>query len=304
MRVQNGQIIHTDYQQKDTDKDGLEDGQEIEPKYETKVIPQSITGAKEIVGIQFIMNSNPETGDDTDLDGYADIEDPDPLNKPEILANVYDFLNDEIYTIEALDTFSKKDYLDIQGASADAGTSLIMYDYNGNDNQKFRFEWCGTGYKIHNLVNEDLVLTMSLSSNGIGSLYMDYDYNKQNQIWEVLPYCNESKDFNCNCITGIIIRSKVLYYDENDNVGQPLYIHYTENSTFVSSDKADGTRFIFNNISKWMRFGKIYMNYDGWCVDADYADVVRAMKNYKKIWLTALGAIIYLIIVPLILMYY
>ncbi len=126
--MQNGQIIHTDYQQKDTDKDGLEDGQEIEPKYETKVIPQSITGAKEIVGIQFIMNSNPETGDDTDLDGYADIEDPDPLNKPEILANVYDFLNDEIYTIEALDTFSKKDYLDIQGASADAGTSLIMYD--------------------------------------------------------------------------------------------------------------------------------------------------------------------------------
>jgi len=31
-----------------------------------------------------------------------------------------------------------------------------------------------------------------------------------------------------------------------------------------------------------MRFGKIYMNYNGWFVDKDYATVVRAMKNYKN----------------------
>lgn len=285
IRIQNGAIITgCNPTNPDSDNDGLKDGQEIDPTIRRKNI---YLGSPEIISqcsgqYYFVMKSNPVNNDDTDNDGYSDIEDPDPLNKPEILAGVYDFLDDEIYTIEALDTFSKRDYLDIQGASADAGTSLIMYNYNGNDNQKFRFEWCGTGYKIHSLVNEELVLTMSLSSNGIGSLYMDYDYNKQDQIWEVLPYCNESKDFNWNCITGIIIRSKVLYYDENDNVGQPLYIHYTENSTFVSNDRADGTRFIFNNISKWMRFGKIYMNYDGWCIDEPYADVVKAMKNYKE----------------------
>ena len=228
------------------------------------------------------MKSNPVNNDDTDKDGYSDIEDPNPLNRPEILSDEYDFLDGEIYTIEALDTFSKRDYFDIQGYSADAGTSLIMYNYNGNDNQKFRFEWCGTGYKIHSLVNEKLVLTMSLNSEGTGILYMDYDCDNQEQLWEVLPYVNESKEFNRDCITGIIIRSKVLYYDENDNIGQPLYIHYDENSTFISSDRADGTRFRFNDISKWMRFGKVYMNYEGWSVDKPYADVVRAMENYKK----------------------
>ena len=280
MRVQNGQIIYTNYEKPDSDKDGLKDGQEIELKLKWKRIPACITGADDIVGISFFMNSNPKE-DDTDKDGYSDIEDPDPLNKPDIIGDKYDFLDDEIYTIEALDTFSKRDYLDIQGASADAGTSLIMYNYNGNDNQKFRFEWCGTGYKIHSLVNEDLVLTMSLNSDGTGKLYMDYDYDKQEQIWEVLPYWNEKKDYNWINITGIIIRSKVLYYEENDTVGQPLYIHYNEKSTYVSTDRANGTRLEFNDISKWKRFGKVYMNYQGWVQDVYYADAIRAMKNYK-----------------------
>ncbi len=293
IRIQNGQIIQgCDPLDKDTDKDGLTDGQEIDP---TILRKHNYWGPPEMMNstsgnYYFVMKSNPVNNDDTDRDGYSDIEDPDPLNKPEIIGDKYDFLDGEIYTIEALDTFSKRDYLDIQGSSADAGTSLIMYNYNGNDNQKFKFEWCGVGYKIHSLVNESLVLTMSLNSYGMGTLYMDYDNDEQEQIWEVLPYCNESKSYNGVCTVGIIIKSKVLYYDGNDKVGQPLYIHYNEDSTFVSSDRASGTRFIFNDISKWMRFGKVYMNYEGWSVDKPYADVARAMRNYKNNSLIGIGS--------------
>ena len=284
IRVQNGQIIHgCDPTKKDTDNDGLIDGQEIDPTIRIKNTFWCTPEIVETIGrsYYFVMKSEPVNDDDTDKDGYSDIEDPYPNNKPELIGDKYDFLDGEIYEIEATDT-GKPKYFDVQKSSPAAGTSVIMYGRNENDNQKFKFEWCGTGYKIHSLINEDLVLTMSLNSSGEGDLYMDYDNDMPDQIWEVVPYFNKDMARDNITTTGLVIRSKVLYYEDEKSVGQPLYINYTDDETYVSTKRAYGARFVFNNITSWKRFGKMYMKHLGWLVDDNSKAVNRALKNYKK----------------------
>ena len=53
-----------------------------------------------------------------------------------------DLMDIMIYTIEAYDSSAER-FLDVQGASSASGTLITMYQSNGNDNQKFKFEWCG-----------------------------------------------------------------------------------------------------------------------------------------------------------------
>ncbi|NLG02553.1 MAG: VWA domain-containing protein, partial [Clostridia bacterium] len=283
IRLQNGKIIYgCDPYKKDTDTDGLTDGQEIDPTIRIKSTYWCTPEVEDTIGrsYYFVMKSDPVNDDDTDKDGYSDIEDPYPNNKPELIGDKYDFLDGEIYEIEATDT-GKPKYLDVQKASPAAGTSVIVYDHNGHDNQKFKFEWCGTGYKIHSLINEDLVLTMSLNSSGEGNLYMDYDNNMPDQIWEVVPYFNNDMARDNITTTGLVIRSKVLYYENENSVGQPLYINYTDDETYISTKRAYGARFVFYNITSWKRFGKMYMKHLGWLTDDNSKAVNRALDNYK-----------------------
>ena len=284
IRIQNGQVIRgCDPTKKDTDNDGLADGQEIDPTihtYENSIF-SSIFKKLKIKPYYFVMKSNPVNNDDTDNDGYSDIEDPNPLRKPDYIGDKYDFLDGEIYEIEALDSYPVK-FMDVESASTEAGTPVIMYSHNGDDNQKFKFEWCGNGYKIHSLINENLVLTMSLKSTGEGNVYMDYDNNIPEQIWEVLPYNNPEKDCNINIITGVVIRSKVLYYDGNDSIGQSIYVNYKNGETYVGTNRCYGARFDLKDISGWKRFGKIYMNYEIGANNIPTEDTFRALKNYKK----------------------
>lgn len=109
-----------------------------------------------------------------------------------------DLMDIMIYTIEAYDSSAER-FLDVQGASSASGTLITMYQSNGNDNQKFKFEWCGNGYKIHPIINEDLVLTLTLNDNGTGYISIENDTESLEQIWEVLPYrCKqEFCKFNC-----------------------------------------------------------------------------------------------------------
>lgn len=285
IRIQNGQVIRgCDPTKKDTDNDGLADGQEIDPTihtYENSIF-SSIFKKLKIKPYYFVMKSNPVNNDDTDDDGYSDIEDPNPLEKPDYLGDKYDFLDGEIYEIKALDSYPVK-YIDVKSASTEAGTPVIMYGHNGDDNQRFKFEWCGNGYKIHSLINERLVLTMSLDSSGEGKLYMDYDNNNLEQIWEILPYHTLNPDKECytNWITGVVIRSKMLYYKNTEAIGEPLYINQSDGRIWVSSDRRNDTRFDLKDISGWKRFGKIYMNYEIGANNIPTEDTFRALKNYK-----------------------
>ena len=66
IRVQNGQIVNTRYDLPDTDKDGLKDGVEIEPVPIYKTIIMDHKEQEVTAGYYFIMNSNPESNDDSD----------------------------------------------------------------------------------------------------------------------------------------------------------------------------------------------------------------------------------------------
>ena len=279
IRVQNGQIVHTRYDLPDTDNDGLEDGVEIEPVPVYKTVIRDHKEQEETAGYYFIMNSNPESNDDSDDDGYSDIEDPDPMDKPEILGDKYDFLDGEIYYLAKMTGIYPEYYMDVEGNSTIPGTSLIMYNYTGNDNQKFKFEWCDVGYKIHALNNEHLVLTLNANDDGSYSVYMGNDLNLQGQLWEVLPYNNGANGLLGE--NGLVIRSKVLYYENNDTVGQPLYLSYKNDQISVSTDRISNTRLMTCAIADWTRFGDAYMQYVGWNYTSN-DKINRAMKNYTN----------------------
>ncbi|MCB6615477.1 VWA domain-containing protein [Ruminococcus sp. 210702-SL.1.03] len=279
IRVQNGQIVHTRYDLPDTDHDGLEDGVEIEPVPIYKTIIMDHKEQEVTAGYYFIMNSNPESNDDSDGDGYSDIEDPYPLDKPDVLGDKYDFLDGETYYLAKMVGIYPEYYMDVKDNSTNAGAPLIMYNYTGNNNQKFKFEWCDAGYKIHALNNEKLVLTLNLNDDGSYSVFMGNDLNLQGQIWEVLPYNNGAKGLLGE--NGLVIRSKVLYYENNDTIGKPLYLSYKNNQISVSTDRINNARFMTCAIADWTRFGDAYMQYVGWTYTSN-DKINRAMKNYTN----------------------
>ena len=279
IRVQNGQIVNTRYDLPDTDKDGLKDGVEIEPVPIYKTIIMDHKEQEVTAGYYFIMNSNPESNDDSDGDGYSDIEDPYPMDKPDILGDKYDFLDGETYYLTKMVGIYPEYYMNVKDNSTNPGASLIMYNYTGNNNQKFKFEWCDEGYKIHALNNEELVLTLHLNDDGSYSVFMGNDLNLQGQLWEVLPYNNGAKGLLGE--NGLVIRSKVLYYENNDTIGKPLYLSYKNNQISVSTDRINNARFMTCAIADWTRFGDAYMQYVGWTYTSN-DKINRAMKNYTN----------------------
>ena len=279
IRIQNGQIITgCDPTKKDTDNDGLEDGQEIDPTplKSDKTIYNDDGTVETVKGYYFTMKSNPEKTD-TDNDGYSDIEDPDSLNAPDILDGQYDFLDGEIDYLLAINTFEPENIIRVQDSYTNSGSPVILSSSNANDNHKFKFEWCGNGYKIHPLINEDLILTLTLGDNGIGHVSVENDTDSPEQIWEVLPYDNKDKGIKGE--KGIVLRSKVLYYETE--VGKPLYLNYKDGELSVSTERNDYTNLLPMCITDWTRFGNAYMAYNEW-THGKNNDVDRAMKNYKN----------------------
>ncbi len=283
MRVQNGQVIHTDNTIKDSDSDGLKDGKEIDPNFTVKLISNKITGENEIVSIEFHMNSNPENCDDTDLDGYADIDDPSPMDSPALLNGKYDFLDNEIYSISDMGGMEPTKYLEINEGE-DLKQLFLTRERVNSSNQKFRFDWCGTGYKIHPLSDESTVLTVKANNEGHYSICADKDYDEMRQIWEVLPYNDGNPDVLA--ADGLVLRSKVLIFDEHDNIGKPLYLSYADNKITLSPDRVFNTRLKLIGLeNKWLNFGYCFIRHNRWILDEahtlnEYNNIETAFKNY------------------------
>lgn len=224
-----------------------------------------------IVNIKILPYDSDPTNPDNDGDGYWDIEDPDPLNAPEYLDGQYDFLDDEVYYILALDSLSE--YVNFDG------TSVTMSKFTERDDQKFRFEWCGNGYKIHCFNNDSLILTVDDVTNGVGKVSLQNDASSDDQLWEIVPYVNKDREISQQQ-AGLVIRSKEVYYNKTDNRYEPLYLSYINNKVEVSTERALGARFMLENIvDDWMRFGSIYTDAMGW-TGYSYKTNVRAMSNY------------------------
>lgn len=279
IRLQNGQIIKgCNPTEKDTDNDGLQDGQEIDPTIRWRsrhYYPSDVPDSAVEKEYYFVMNSNPVENDDTDHDGYSDICDPDPVKAPTELNGQYDFLDNETYFLGATDGLFAQSFLDVEGGSTSPGANLTTYSLNKNDNQKIKFEWTKNGYKIHAMNNESLVLTINNSGTNYYTVCMDTDNNAQEQLWEVLPY-DSSYDYS-----GIVIRSKVLYYPNANDVGKPLFLCYKNEIVNVSTEKSEGTRFMNLGTENWLRFGDIYMQHLKWTYPS-YPEYDRAIKNYSN----------------------
>lgn len=268
IRIQNGQIIRgCDPTIKDTDNDGLADGQEIDPTIRFNSlnwcpIEMDKWNRK---NYYFMMKSNPVSKDDTDKDGYSDIEDPEPSKKPSILGGEYSFLDGEIYYICGLNNNSFFE-------SCDNKTSVISNKFTGNDNQKFKFEWCGNGYKIRSVATYNYILTLRQNTKYSFEVTFENDKDDIGQLWEVLPYADEEY--------GLVIRSKVLCFDNNNNQWKPIYLNCSGSNIIVSTSKNNNTRLSFEDTANWIHFGKAYMDRLGW-IDCN-CNASGAFDNYFK----------------------
>ena len=260
IRLQNGEVIYDcNPSLPDTDDDGLDDGQEIDPTIRWKAkyyypsdVPESAIAKK----YYFVMKSNPTVSDDTDKDGYADISDIDPA-----IYNDYSFLDGEIYNIGQFNE-DEYTYKQIEAPSILTNSAVTLNDTNEDNSQKFRLKWCGTGYKIYPLDGEysNKVLTINTMGN-THAVIISTDEDKPEQIWEILPRFFNDKYGEYS--DGLIIRSKMMEY--TTTTGKSLYLTTASSNTLVvSTGKEENTRFKLYSPNNWTRFGEAYLNYLGW----------------------------------------
>ncbi len=244
IRIQNGQIITgCDPSKKDTNNDGLEDGQEIDPTplKSEKTIYNDDGTVETVKGYYFTMTSNPEKTD-TDNDGYDD----------------YSFLNNEIYSIGLYDYINGNSFPLESGASE----NLFKSDtYIEKDEQYFKFVWCGNGYKIFPISYEESGKVLTITKNDSSyDITIEDDENSLSQIWEVLPY-----NYDEYCLKfedGILLRNK-MYREINDTY-YSQFLSCSSGKICAVTDRTNETRCKIYSPSYWHRFGEAYLNYLGW----------------------------------------
>ena len=256
--------------EEDSDGDKLNDNEEVEVSRAS--VKTKDNKGNTVWKCYHHMKSIP-TNPDSDGDGYYDTCDPDRKNKPEFIGDKYDFMDNEIYFMKGI----HDKYLDVQNSSTTPASNVIMYNKNGDDNQKFRFVWAGTGYSIHPLNNEKLALTLHKNENEYSVSLEEYT-NSENQHWEILPYTN-------NILTwieqGIVIRSQVLSDPDEDGKQKSLYLAYGEEAVIVSTSLDLNCMFSPESIADWVRFGQLYIYYMGLAANHN-SDVIRALENYQN----------------------
>ena len=223
------------------------------------------------------------TSADTDGDGYADVSDPFPKMIPEDLEGYYDFMHNEVYSLRAA---AADVYLD----GSNSSSALRVTGFNDTDAQRFRFIWCGDGYKIFGL-NSTRVLTVRPDTTRF-SVFMEEDRDAAEQKWEVLPY--DDRGMNSS---GIVIRSKVFDFTRNP-LGDPIYLN-SENRSRIGALSGKSNNCIWEIVNKphthvdssvepWIRFGELYLQRQGWipntvCTDtSSQYDFDRAFSNYNQ----------------------
>lgn len=260
IRIQNGNTIYgCNPEEKDTDKDGLTDGAEIDPEIRWKWAKNYPSSVPEIIREKqyyFVMKSDPVLDSDTDGDGYDDISDTEPIKY-----NDYSFLDNEIHNIQYMnDAVSGYSYVEVRSDGV-ATPYVSIGSYENTDLQDFRFVWCEQGYKIYSVAREDdnMVLTVDIDNDSY-RVILAPDENKPEQIWEVLPGKNDYGQGNSG--TGLVLRSKALNYSEE--VGKPLYMTYVYDQMMASSNLGEDEEVVIRSSTNWIRFGEMTLNYNGW----------------------------------------
>ena len=258
IRIQNGNIIYDcNPLLLDSDNDGLTDGQEIEPTICWK--SETFLAGATSPAYYFTMKSSPVIVD-TDNDGYPDISDIDIFNY-----NDYSFLDNEIYTIGQLDE-------QVEAKDLYLNAPITMTSADEINSQKFKFKWCGTGYKIYPLDGE--ITNKVITVNSSYDIIIANDINAPEQLWEILPRFFE--DPTAEYSSGLIFRSKVM--DSTTLLSKPLYLKSYSGTLRLSTDKDDNTRFKLYSPNNWTRFGEAYLNCYGW----EYTGISNGMVSFDN----------------------
>ncbi len=223
-----------------------------------------------------VLKSNP-LQEDSDGDGYSDIEDPDRVRQPDYLEK-YDFLDQEIFSVSFEHSIKN---LENSNKAATAGNA------NKNDVQKFKFEWRDkeNGYTISALSDSANVLTVSGITESDGTLgFTNYQGNKE-QLWEVLPFYREGYEYSSEYRYGLIIRSKAMTLG-----GAPLYLRCIDDAVSVSNERNYSCRIFLKPVSDWKWFGDMYMRFEGWLSNnEDYSVLKNTLEKYQDNIIVATG---------------
>ena len=196
--------------------------------------------------------SIPTVGD-SDGDGYDDTLD---LNK--LVKDDYSFLDNETYYI-------RQSYYDNTTQLEYNLLSSLNLEFNINtedDNQKFRFEWTGKGYKIIPFKDKSGNKVVTLKDNGT-SYDVILDNNtpgSSKQLWEILPAFVKSASSNKS--DSLIIRSK--YSVKTSTGNSSLFLTVDSGKLKAIEDINNINNFVLCSPYNWTRFGEAYMNYYHW----------------------------------------
>lgn len=285
----------------DTDEDGLTDWDEVNKEYIdinedgsfklptfeelmnvlSKILGYDalkrfyqISGFESVNDVYFLPIITNPADRDSDGDGYDDVSDLKPLSWDD-----YSFLDNEIYNIGQFDE-EQLTYQQIEATRVGSGNFSLKMCISSNDNiQKFRFKWCGNGYKIYPIDGESTnkVLTVD-TANTPHKVTIETDKNKREQLWEVLPRFFIDDTYG-EYSDGLIFRNKGL--DNSGNKGKLLYISSSCGNLYVSTEREANTRFKIYSTNKWTRFGEAFLNYIGW-ENTGIGYGMISFENYKN----------------------
>ncbi|SEK88609.1 surface protein [Ruminococcus albus] len=201
---------------------------------------------------------------DFDGDGYYDTSDPRPSIRDD-----YSFLNNEIYSINMYHDDENASY-PIEAVSSSSVKTTNKSKDECDDENYFRFKWCGNGYKLYSVKYESNNKVLSINQSG--DVVLEEDKNLPSQIWEVLPY-GYSKD-NLP-IDGLRFRSKLCYTP--DCKPTSYFLSYDGSKLTVTTKDARNKVKVYSP-KGWTRFGEMLLNKYGW--ENTGASSTTALENY------------------------
>lgn len=137
---------------------------------------------------------------------------------------------DDYYYIYSALGDGKTYVLDVSGKKADNGTNIDLYQYNGGDNQKFKFVQNSDGsYKIYTKVSEDAsVIEIENGSFDYGANVQQWAMNGFNcQDWNLIPAVLP--------INGVLVRD--LAVNDTDNANSWSIAYNTAEGDTVFGDR-------------------------------------------------------------------
>lgn len=164
MRLQTGQIIYTDPTDFDSDKDGLWDGEEIDPTPQVKYVYK--TGGYEIIKAYYFKKISDPKNKDSDRDGILDRYDIRRLHSDnEIPLEFKKYINNEYVTMDLID-FTNDGFAICNKSIADLLNTVGVYESDIGMVQNWYDDWYVYSIKLNNTTTYSLLKMREEENDG------------------------------------------------------------------------------------------------------------------------------------------